>query len=77
MTYTISILVENIESALCRIIRLISNNGYKLKSLATDLTSELGIIRITLVVTGILISEKIEKQLNKLIDIVSVEIVQS
>lgn len=74
MKHIISVLVENKFGVLARIAGLFSARGYNIHSLAVGETSDPAISRMTIVVDaadeGIL--EQIKKQLNKLIDIISV-----
>ncbi len=78
MTHTVSLLVENHEGVLSRIARLFDGRGYRLESLTTALTSEPETSRITLVVSGAHTAiEKVEKQLDKLIDVIHVEVTQN
>jgi len=76
MTHTVSLLVENQEGVLSRIARLFDGRGYRLESLTTSATSEPETNRITLVVSGAQTAiDKIEKQLDKLIDVIQVEVI--
>jgi acetolactate synthase-1/3 small subunit len=75
MTHTVSLLVENHEGVLSRIARLFDGRGYRLESLMTSATGEPDTNRITLVVSGAHNAlEKVEKQLDKLVDVIDVEI---
>jgi acetolactate synthase I/III small subunit len=77
MTRTVSLLVENQEGVLSRIARLFDGRGYRLESLTTSATAEPETNRITLVVSGAQTAiDKVEKQLDKLIDVIQVEVVQ-
>lgn len=77
MTHVVSLLVENQEGVLSRIARLFDGRGYRLESLTTSPTSEPETNRITLVVSGAQTAiDKIEKQLDKLIDVIQVEVVR-
>lgn len=74
MKYTLSILVENHAGVLSRISGLFSRRGYNIDSLAVGITDDPLISRITVVsdVNEYTI-EQIEKQLNKLIDVIKVK----
>jgi acetolactate synthase-1/3 small subunit len=74
MRHTISLLVENKFGVLARIAGLFSARGYNIASLAVSETLDPSISYMTVVVEakdeGIL--EQIKKQLNKLIDVITV-----
>ena len=71
MKYTISILVENHAGVLSRISGLFSRRGFNIDSLAVGVTDDPQISRITIVVNGSeYMVEQVEKQLNKLIDVI-------
>lgn len=74
MKHTISVLVENKFGVLARISGLFSARGYNIASLAVSETLDPSVSYMTIVVDakdeGIL--EQIKKQLNKLIDVISV-----
>lgn len=71
MKYTISILVENHAGVLSRISGLFAGRGFNIDSLAVGVTNDPTISRITIVVDGNeYIVEQVEKQLNKLIDVI-------
>jgi acetolactate synthase-1/3 small subunit len=74
MRHTISVLVENKFGVLARIAGLFSARGYNIASLAVSETLDPGISYMTIVVEAEdeKILEQIKKQLNKLIDIISV-----
>jgi len=73
MRHTISVLVENKAGVLARIANLFSARGYNIDSLAVGETEDATISRMTIVVRGDeRILEQIEKQLNKLIDVIKV-----
>ncbi len=72
--HTISVLVENKFGALARIAGLFSGRGYNIESLSVNHTHDPNLSRMTIVTAGTdEILEQIEKQLNKLIDVISVE----
>lgn len=71
MKQTVSILVENHAGVLSRISGLFSRRGYNIDSLAVGVTDDESISRITIVVDGDeYLLEQVEKQLNKLIDVI-------
>lgn len=74
MKYTISILVENHAGVLSRISGLFARRGFNIDSLAVGVTNDPTISRITIVVDGNeYIVEQVEKQLNKLIDVIRLQ----
>lgn len=74
MRHTISVLVENKFGVLARIAGLFSARGYNIASLAVSETLDPTISYMTIVVEARdeAILEQIKKQLNKLIDVISV-----
>ena len=71
--HTISVLVENKFGALARIAGLFSGRGYNIESLTVNHTHDPNLSRMTIVTRGDDdVLEQIEKQLNKLVDVVSV-----
>ena len=74
MRHTISVLVENKFGVLARVAGLISARGYNISSLAVSETLDPGISYMTIVVDAEKeeVLEQIKKQLNKLIDVISV-----
>jgi acetolactate synthase-1/3 small subunit len=73
MKHTLAILVENKPGVLTRVAGLFSRRGFNIESLAVGVTENLDTSRITIVVTGDdNILEQVEKQLNKLIDVIRV-----
>ncbi len=71
--HVFSILVDNEPGVLSRISGLFSGRGYNIESLCVAETMDPLISRITLVTKGDLpIIEQIEKQLNKLINVIKV-----
>ncbi len=74
MEHTISVLVENKPGVLARISGLFSARGYNITSLAVGETDDPSVSRMTMVVDAQheKILEQILKQLNRLIDTVSV-----
>lgn len=74
MKYTISILVENHAGVLSRVSGLFSRRGFNIDSLAVGITDDPDISRITIVVNGNEHTvEQVEKQLNKLIDVIKLK----
>src|SRR4030043_1885761 len=74
MKHTISVLVENKFGVLARIAGLFSARGYNIASLAVSETLDSTISYMTIVVEveDEKILEQIKKQLNKLIDVITV-----
>lgn len=71
--HTISVLVENKFGVLARVAGLFSGRGYNIESLSVNSTNDPSISRMTIVTTGDdEIIEQIDKQLNKLIDVIKV-----
>ncbi len=71
--HTISILVENNSGALSRIAGLFASRGYNIQSLSVSETDDESISRMTIVSVGDdAIMEQINKQLNRLIDVIKV-----
>lgn len=71
--HILSILVDNEPGVLSRIAGLFSGRGFNIESLCVAVTTDPQISRITLVTTGEPpIIEQIEKQLNKLINVIKV-----
>jgi len=76
MKHTISVLVENNAGVLSRVAGLFARRGYNIYSLAVGVTEDEKVSRITIVAEGSDHTlEQIEKQLNKLIDIIKVKTV--
>lgn len=74
MKHTISVLVENTAGVLSRITGLFSRRGFNIDSLAVGITDDPSISRVTIVADGNDHSvEQLEKQLNKLIDVIKVK----
>lgn len=74
MKHTISILVENHAGVLSRISGLFSRRGFNIDSLAVGITDDPTISRVTIVVDGNDYTvEQVEKQLNKLIDVIKLK----
>ena len=74
MKQTISVLVENQAGVLNRITGLFSRRAFNIESLAVGVTDDPTISRITIIVdSGNSVVEQVEKQLNKLIDVIKVK----
>lgn len=73
MRHTISVLVENKFGVLARISGLFSARGYNIDSLTVGETEDPTVSRMTIVVKGDdKTLDQVKKQLNKLIDVISV-----
>ncbi len=73
MRHTISVLVENEFGVLSRVSGLFSGRGFNIESLCVAETTEPDTSRMTIVTRGNeQIVEQIEKQLNKLINVIKV-----
>ncbi len=71
--HLLSILVDNEPGVLSRITGLFSGRGYNIESLCVAATTDPKISRITMVTKGSpMIIEQINKQLNKLINVIKV-----
>ena len=74
MRHIIAILLQNEAGALTRVAGLFSTRGYNIESLSVAATDDATVSRITLVTKGSdAVIQQIANQLNKLIDVVSVE----
>jgi len=73
MRHIISALVENKSGVLARMVTLFAARGFNIDSLTVGETDDPSVSRMTIVVRGDeKILEQIEKQLNKLIDVIKV-----
>ena len=73
MRHTISVLVENEFGVLARVAGLFSGRGFNIESLTVAETLDPTVSRMTLVTRGDdQVLEQIEKQLNKLINVIQV-----
>ena len=73
MRHIISLLMENEAGALSRVAGLFSARGYNIESLNVAPTEDVTMSRMTIVTSGSdEVIEQINKQLNKLVDVVSV-----
>ena len=71
--HTLSLLVDNEPGVLARVAGLFSGRGFNIESLCVAATTDPKLSRITIVTQGdALIQEQINKQLNKLINVVKV-----
>src|SRR5579862_7292523 len=74
MRHIIAILLQNEAGALARVAGLFSTRGYNIESLSVAPTDEATVSRITLVTKGSEgVIQQILSQLDKLVDVVSVE----
>ncbi len=74
MRHTISVLVHNRFGVLARVAGLFSGRGFNIESLTVAETQDDGMSRMTIVTRGDdKIIEQINKQLNKLVDVVKVQ----
>jgi acetolactate synthase-1/3 small subunit len=73
--HTLSALVQNESGVLTRIAGMFSRRGFNIESLSVGTCEKPGLSRMTIVALGDQDEiEQIEKQLDKLIDVISVEI---
>ena len=71
--HTITVLVENKPGVLARVSGLFARRGFNIESLAVSITDDPTVSRMTIVVTGDdSVLEQINKQTNKLIDVIKV-----
>ena len=74
MKYTLSVLVEDESGVLSRISGLFARRGFNIESLAVGPAEQLGISRITMVLSGDPRTiEQLTKQLYKLINVLKVQ----
>lgn len=74
---TIAALVEDRPGVLTRVASLFRRRGYNIESLAVGSTDEVGVSRMTIVVEGTpLIGDQVAKQLDKLIDVITAEVLE-
>lgn len=77
MKQTISLLVENRAGVLNRITGLFARRAFNIESLAVNVTDDADISRITIIAdNGNSVLEQVEKQLNKLVDVIKVRILE-
>ena len=73
MKQTISVLVENQAGVLNRITSLFSRRAFNIDSLAVGVTDDPSLSRIAIIVdNGNSVVEQVEKQLNKLVEVIKV-----
>ena len=73
MKQTISILVENRAGVLNRVAGLFSRRAFNIDSLAVGVTDDPSLSRMTIIVdNGNSVVEQVEKQLNKLVEVIKV-----
>ena len=73
MKHTFSVLVENRAGVLSRISGLFARRAFTIEGLAVGITEDPNFSRVTIVVEGTDYTvEQVEKQLNKLIDVIKV-----
>lgn len=73
MKQTISVLVENRAGVLNRITGLFSRRAFNIESLSVNVTDNPDTSRITIIVdSGNSVLEQVEKQLNKLVEVIKV-----
>ncbi len=72
--YILSVLVENRSGVLSKVSGLFSRRGYNIHSLTVGITDDPDISRMTIVVNGDeQMLEQINKQLNKLVDVIKIQ----
>ena len=77
MKKTISVLVENQPAVLNKITGLFSRRAFNIESLAVGATDDKRISRITIIVdSGNNVVEQVEKQLNKLVEVIKVRTIE-
>lgn len=78
MKHTLSVLVENQAGVLSRISALFARRGFNIDSLAVGVTEDKTVSRMTIVVNGDdAVVEQVEKQLNKLVDVIRVRLLEA
>jgi acetolactate synthase I/III small subunit len=76
MQHTLTVLVEDKAGVLARVSAMFSNRGFNIHSLAVGPTHQEGRSRITLVVDAPEL-EQLKKQLNKLVNVIKVQEMES
>ncbi|MCH3973036.1 MAG: acetolactate synthase small subunit [Oscillospiraceae bacterium] len=77
MKHTLSVLVENQPGILSKVAGLFSRRGFNIDSLAVGVTEDPTVSRMTIVVDGDEhMVEQVEKQLNKLIQVIKVRVLE-
>lgn len=78
MKHTLSVLVENQPGILSKVAGLFSRRGFNIDSLAVGVTEDATVSRMTIVVNGDEhMVEQVEKQLNKLVQVIKVKVLDS
>ncbi|MCS7059113.1 MAG: acetolactate synthase small subunit [Meiothermus sp.] len=73
MRHLVSVLVQDHPGVLQRVAGLLARRGFNIESLAVGRTHQEGLSRISLVVSGDdAVLEQVEKQLNRLIEVIKV-----
>ncbi|MCK9486176.1 MAG: acetolactate synthase small subunit [Dehalococcoidia bacterium] len=76
-THTVAALVEDRPGVLNRVASMFRRRGFNIASLAVGVTEEEGVSRMTIVVEGPPeIGDQVQKQLDKMIDVITVETIQ-
>jgi len=74
MNKILSVLVRNHPGVLSHVAGLFTRRGYNIESLVAGVTADPKISRLTIVIAGSdAVTEQVMKQINKLIDVISVE----
>jgi acetolactate synthase I/III small subunit len=74
MNKILSVLVRNHAGVLSHVAGLFARRGYNIESIVAGVTADPKITRLTIVIAGNdAVTEQVIKQINKLIDVVSVE----
>ena len=72
--YVLSVLVQNTSGVLSKVTRLFSRRGYNIRSLSVGETHDPQVSRITIEMVGDeAVLEQIQKQLNKLVDVITIK----
>ena len=75
--YTVGVLVSNEPGVLSRVSGLFSRRAFNIESLAVGVTDDPSISRITIIVdSGNSVVEQVEKQLNKLVEVIKVRVIE-
>ncbi|MBD3922537.1 acetolactate synthase small subunit [Paenibacillus sp. PR3] len=74
-TYTIKVLVNDQPGVLHRVTGLFSRRGFNIDSMTVGASEEVGLSRMTIVSSGDeWVIDQIEKQMNKLIDVIELTV---
>ncbi|WP_066649746.1 acetolactate synthase small subunit [Christensenella timonensis] len=72
--YVLSVLVQNTSGVLSKVTGLFSRRGYNIRSLSVGETHDPQVSRITIEMVGDeAVLEQIQKQLNKLVDVITIK----